>query len=145
MNSENDRFENQDLIRLFEVANQRLRHIHDALWKEETHYTWLIYILVAGAILALRDLPIVAIVLSVIGIVICDVGFFVVRRESKFFKRAKQSVDNYVARLNISDLEPPQEGEPGTSIQDYFRITLLIPIAVFIVLIVLSAEQLIWP
>ena len=96
MNSQNGQSENQELIKLFEIANQRLRHIHDALWKEEAHYTWLIYILVAGAILALNvnDLPIVAIVLSAIGIGICWVGFFVLKEKENSSKKQIKAFAN---------------------------------------------------
>jgi hypothetical protein len=87
----------QELIKLLDIANQRLRHHHDALWKEETHYTWLLYILVAGVIFiffingvcwTLKAL--IIFFLGIIGISICLIGYSVVRKEGQYFHEAIQ-------------------------------------------------------
>jgi hypothetical protein len=95
------KFENSELIHLLDIANQRLRHHHDALWKEETHYTWLSYILAGGLIYLLvisrqisLDLLIAigfflaAVTLSIIGIFVCIIGFKVIRLEGTYFHTA---------------------------------------------------------
>ncbi|MCX6011172.1 MAG: hypothetical protein NT134_02785 [Chloroflexi bacterium] len=98
---EEPKFENSELIHLLDIVNQRLRHLHDSLWKEETHYTWLSYILVGGLIYLLvisrqtsLDLLtaigffLLAFFLSIIGIFICIMGFNVIRLEGKYFHTA---------------------------------------------------------
>ncbi len=87
----------QELIKLLDIANQRLRHNHDALWKEETHYTWLLYILVAGVIFIIASSElcwtlkaIISVPLSVIGICVCLIGYKVVRKEGQYFHEAIQ-------------------------------------------------------
>ncbi len=39
-----------ELLKHFELANQRIRYHHDSLWEEEKHYSWWVYILLAGLI-----------------------------------------------------------------------------------------------
>jgi len=95
------KFENIELLRLLDIANQRLRHHHDTLWKEETHYTWLSYILAGGLIyllvvstqtklnlLTTIGFFLAAVTLSIIGIFICIMGFKVIRLEGMYFHTA---------------------------------------------------------
>jgi len=74
-----------------------MKHHHDALWKEETHYTWISYILAGGLIYVLIGSQAsnvlksaIAIALSVIGILLCVIAFRVVRLEGQYFHRALQ-------------------------------------------------------
>jgi hypothetical protein len=71
----------QELIKLLDIANQRVRNHHDALWKEETHYTWLVYILAAGVIsiffisgVCWPLKAVIDITLSIVGICACQIG-----------------------------------------------------------------------
>jgi hypothetical protein len=89
--------ENSELIYLVDIANQRIRHHHDALWKEETHFTWLVYTCLAGVIyiftgvtLSLEGKAIVIGVLGVLGILLCIAGYSVVRKEGELMHEAIQ-------------------------------------------------------
>ena len=108
------KFENSELIHLLDIANQRLRHHHDALWKEETHYTWLSYILAGGLIYLLvisrqisLDLLIAigfflaAVTLSFIGIFVCIIGFKVIRLEGIYFHTAIEIRNRLHLALNL--------------------------------------------
>ena len=171
----------QELIKLLEIANQRIRHHHDALWKEETHYTWLVYILAAGVIFIAAGSgfswilkPVIIAILGIIGIVICWLGYLVVRKEGQFFHVALQIRNrlNYAVGLSQSvKIEPdfnerliPDEDieikswekinceankplkcllkgifKPSSmGIRDWFQITLLLPILLFITMIIIS-------
>jgi hypothetical protein len=73
---------NDNLIKLFEINEQRVRHHHDCIWKEETHYTWAAYILAGGliGILALvvqnvsRIDDIIAVILFLSSSILCILG-----------------------------------------------------------------------
>jgi hypothetical protein len=87
----------KELITLLDLANQRVRLHHNALWKEETHYTWLVYILVAGAIYIFFVVRLywplkaaIDIFLSMIGIIVCLLGCSVVRKEGRYFNKVRQ-------------------------------------------------------
>jgi hypothetical protein len=171
----------QELIKLLDLANQRVRHHHDALWKEETHYTWLVYILAAGVIYiffisgvcwplkAVIDVP-----LSIIGICVCLIGYSVVRKEGRYFhealqirnrlnravgldKRIKIEPDFNEMLMPKNDLEIKNWQEVrrkankplkkllggvfkwgSMGIRDWFQITLLFPILLFVIMIALS-------
>ena len=110
----------QELIKLLEIANQRLRHVHDALWKEETHYTWLVYILAAGVVFVVVSSEacgtvktIIASVLSLIGILVCLFAYSAVRKEGRFFHTALQIRNrlNFALDLNNFTLNKPYEGK----------------------------------
>jgi len=136
---------NENVIELYLNASQRLRHHHDALWKEETHYTWLIYILVAGTILALTcDVvkpwnAIIAIILSIVGIFACIIAFHVISRERHFFEQASDSCRRYANELGITQTEGFFVHTPGIRVITWFRVTLLLPIIIFMVLIFAGA------
>lgn len=137
--------EEDNAIRLFTNANQRLRHIHDALWKEETHYTWLVYILIAGVVWILgSDIDeiwggILAISLSLVGIFVCLIGYYVLIRERYFFEQAMESWKKYANELGIAELELIRDRLPGPNITDCFKATLIVPIFVFVALIIAAA------
>jgi hypothetical protein len=178
---EMEKLDKQDFIKLLDIANQRIRHHHDALWKEETHYTWLVYILAAGVIyiffISGVSWPLkagIAILLSVIGICVCLIGYSVVRKEGRYFheaiqirnrlnraigldKRIKIELDFDEMLLPRKDTEiknwhevrckankPLKELLGGLFkwdsmvIRDWFQITLLFPILIFVIMIVLS-------
>jgi hypothetical protein len=99
----------QELVKLLDIANQRVRHHHDALWKEETHYTWLLYILAAGVIFIFFIngvcwplKAIISVPLSIIGICVCIIGYKVVRKEGEDFHEALQICNrlHYAIGLN---------------------------------------------
>jgi hypothetical protein len=136
---------NENVIELYSSACQRLRHHHDAIWKEETHYTWLVYILIAGTILALTcnvEKPwngIIAIILSLTGIFACIIGFNVISRERQFFEQASDSCKRYTNELGITETEGVYEKTSGISIFNWFRTTILIPVIIFVLLIFAGA------
>ncbi len=176
----------QELIKLLDFANQRVRHHHDALWKEETHYTWLVYILAAGVIYIFFISGVcwplkagIAVLLSMIGICVCLVGYSVVRKEGRYFHEALQirnrlncalgldkrikiepdfnemlipnkdteikdwndveSEANKCLRQLLKGIFRPNSTKPTPmGIRDYFQITLLLPILLFVAMIILS-------
>jgi len=97
-----------ELLRLLEIAAQRVRHHHDALWEEEKHYSWWIYIIFAALIFVYAHRPFVAwqnvAILtagSAFGVFICLIGYKVVRRESKYFHEAIQIRDRIIIALGL--------------------------------------------
>jgi len=168
------KFENSELIHLLDIVNQRLRHLHDSLWKEETHYTWLSYILVGGLIYLLvisRQISLdlltaigfllATITLSSIGILICIMGYKVIRLEGTYFHTAIEIRNRLHLALKLNEyyvedtkrifpddeLEAKdwKEVEKATNkclkqlfnckathtIRDFFQFTMLLPMIIF--------------
>ncbi|MFC1912603.1 hypothetical protein ACFLX7_00150 [Chloroflexota bacterium] len=42
--------DNSGLIKHLEIVSQTAKHHHDAIWEEEKHYSWWVYIILAGLI-----------------------------------------------------------------------------------------------
>ena len=92
-----------ELMKLIELANARIRHHHDTLWKEEVHYTWISYILVGGLIYLLTvstqlqlnlitatGFFVTALLLSFVGMFLCVLGYKVIRKEGADYHTALQ-------------------------------------------------------
>ncbi len=107
-----------ELLKLLEATYQRIQHHHDALWEEAKHYSWWIYILLAGLIslhLNLRFLePWVGILLVVLGnlfgCVLSLIGFNAVRREGEMFYTARQMRDHIMVALKLDQPIPNPSG-----------------------------------
>ncbi len=113
----------QELLKLLEVTSQRVQHHHDALWEEAKHYSWWIYILLAGLISLYLNLlnlcflePWVGILLTVLGnlfgCVLSLIGYNAVRREGEMFYEARQIRARILVALGLDQLMPePHERE----------------------------------
>ena len=102
----------QELLKLLEVTSQRVQHHHDALWEEEKHYSWWIYIIFAGLIYLYLRLPAFTLLEpcqrallmglgSAFGVFISIMGYHVVRRESEFFYKARHMRNRILAALEL--------------------------------------------
>jgi len=176
----------QELIKLLDITNQRIRHHHDALWKEETHYTWLVYIITAGVVFIAFASPACWILkasiittLGIIGSFICYFAYRVVRREGQFSHEALQIRNRLNCAIGLNQpikIEPNGEEimiptkdteikdwnvveskankplgnlvkgvfKPGSmdmGIRDWFQITLLLPVLLFVSMIILSITK----
>lgn len=143
MNYKREPLQNTDVVNLYINANNRLRHVHDALWKEEAHYTWLLYIIAGGALWSLTiDLDdcwgdIISIVLSIIGIVFSVIAFLVIARETKLLDESKVICKKYRKQLGIQGIEKSIDIK-RPRITTWFKVTMLIPIAIYLAIILAS-------
>jgi hypothetical protein len=102
----------QELLKLLEVISQRVQHHHDALWEEEKHYSWWIYIIFAGLIYLYLNHHVLLMVLgSAFGLVISIMGYYVVRREGEFYYETRHKRNRVLACLEleqsiIQDFDP---------------------------------------
>jgi hypothetical protein len=124
----------EELIKHLEVVAQRVRHHHDALWEEEKHYSWWVYIIFAGLIfLYINDNIATAItiniadfgswiinpklalicVLSSLGMYLSIAAFRVVYIEGRYFDTAREIYENTVTAL---DLDKPIHLPNGSTI-----------------------------
>lgn len=123
---------NQKLSKLLELASQRLRHHHDALWEEEKHYTWWVYVILGVVIfIYVNQFSVVGykilliVIVSLFGIFISWMGYTVVRREGEFFYEAFQVYKHTAVALGLNQPVPhPNGGKPiplmpQTDIQDF--------------------------
>jgi len=102
----------QALLKLLEVISQRVQHHHDALWEEEKHYSWWIYIIFGGLIYLYLRLPsftalepyqqaLLMSLGSVLGVFISIMGYHAVRREGEMFHKARKIRKRILAALEI--------------------------------------------
>ena len=87
----------QSLIKYLELTKQEVAHHHDALWEEEKHYTWWVYIIFAaiGFLYVNPDifgfskaLPIF--LLALFGIWASFLGYKVIKREGEHFYQSRR-------------------------------------------------------
>lgn len=126
------------------MAFQRVERHHKALWEEEKHYSWWVYITLAGLIYIIAsDMPlcvkiIVVFAGSILGLFVSIVGYKVVTRESKMYKQAMDILKKCEGEADEPTLE-------GISIRSWFRYTFVAFIILFslgiIVNIVMSLTQ----
>lgn len=98
----------EDLMKLLDLTSQRLRHHHDALWQEEKHYTWWIYI-VAGAIIFIylnKSLPLLQKTVlvacgSFLGIFVSWIGYNVVCREGRYLNKSVRLQNRIISALGL--------------------------------------------
>jgi len=107
---------NQELlIELLKGAEERHRHHHSSLWEEQKHFTWWIYVVLAGLLailLAGDDAPItdknrgwLVFGGAIFGIFVCWVATNVVKRESEYFLEAMQISSRIRTALGLHTLE----------------------------------------
>jgi len=130
--------ESEDLLKLLETISQRIQNHHSALWEEEKHYSWWIYIIFAGLIYVyLKMLPPSIVFLTLfqktlimflgctLGIFICLMAYNVVRRESEFFYDARQIRARIITTLDLNQQMPNPYSDKHllpdseTSIEDF--------------------------
>jgi hypothetical protein len=120
----------------------RLWKHHNALWEEEKHYSWWIYIILAGIIfIALSDaswlIKIVLVFLgSLLGLFISVVGYLVIKRESQRFD---------VAMIELKKIEDVPEYDKDTftgiykiGIREWFRYTFVAFAILFLLSIIIE-------
>jgi predicted neutral ceramidase superfamily lipid hydrolase len=106
----------EELCKLLDFAEQRLRHNHDALWKEEVHYTWISYVLAGGLVFLLSQINnqlnnkmviigifIAALLLSFIGGLLCYMGYRVIQKEGADFRESIEIRNRIRRALNLQN------------------------------------------
>ncbi|RKY18092.1 MAG: hypothetical protein DRP63_02630 [Planctomycetota bacterium] len=82
------------ILHLLDIVSRQIAHHHDALWQEEKHYTWWVYIVFAALLaifLQVKD-PLAMYSLlcavSAFGMIVSLVGYAVIRKEGEHFWKA---------------------------------------------------------
>lgn len=86
----------EKLMKYLGIVSERMRHHHNALWEEEKHYSWWVYIILAGLIYLLIsghfDPPVrftILVVGSLFGVYLSHTAYKVIRKESEYFADAR--------------------------------------------------------
>lgn len=113
-----------EYLEFLKIAQQRFESQHNVLWKVETHYTWLVYI-IAGALALIFlnksgiDTDYVIIIIrygSILGLLLAIIGYFVLRREGQYLWENRQIYARTLRELDeIRQLHPP----PNWKIQEW--------------------------
>lgn len=106
-----------ELLKFLEIAQRRIENQHSVLWKVETHYTWLVYI-IAGGIAATwlaptnlthENLLLISGFVSVLGLALSLLGYYVIRLEGEYLYENLQIYNRTVTRLpDLRYLHPEQ-------------------------------------
>lgn len=112
--------DNSELLKHFEVTSQRVRHHHNALWEEEKHYSWWVYIIFAGLILVYTNQHLcwwhqLAIIIggSLLGLYLSYSGYRIIRREGIFFSRELEIYKRAQISCNLQrNMPSPNEKHP---------------------------------
>jgi len=100
----------EKLLKYLEVISQRVTHHHDSLWEEEKHYSWWVYVILAGLIFVymsrspyLCGWPKVLIIVvgCGLGIYLSRAGYKVIRKESQYFHEARESYRRTLIALDL--------------------------------------------
>ena len=100
----------QRLLNYLEIISQRVIHHHDSLWEEEKHYSWWVYVILAGLIFVylssspyLCGWPKIALILAgcALGIYLSRAGYKVIRKESQYFHEALESYRRTLIALDL--------------------------------------------
>ena len=129
-----EKMENQLRLARVELLQNRRNFHHNALWEEEKHFTWWVYILLSAlALIYTSDLcdqaklPIIA-AGAILGIIICSIALAIMRRESIYFKDSlhhfTSEFDQYFEVCHLTS-------RWKWSVRDYFKLIFWIFIAVF--------------
>jgi len=106
------------LASFLELAQRRIENQHSVLWKVETHYTWLVYIIAGGLAFVwlsvdpnLEEQGLLILRFgSILGLVLSLIGFYVVRLEGDYLHEDHQIYRRTVVNLpELYNLHP--EGE----------------------------------
>lgn len=109
-----------EILEFLRTAQQRYESQHSVLWKVETHYTWLVYIVIGGLVFiwlnstSLPDDLRLSILRygSILGLILSLVGYYVVRLEGEYLWENRQIYARTLLKLpQIEILHPPENSE----------------------------------
>jgi len=109
-----------EILEFLRTAQQRYESQHSVLWKVETHYTWLVYIVIGGLVFiwlnptSLSDELRLSIIRygSILGLILSLVGYYVVRLEGEYLWEDRQIYARTLLKLHqIELLHPPENSE----------------------------------
>lgn len=111
--------EDEKLLKLLEIFNNRFVSFHNSLWESEKQFTWWILVIFGSIILAFNVMvpqkTILLLLLSLLGISISLFGYFTIRRAGIYFVESKETYRLTVNALNITE---DQGISPGSGKDD---------------------------
>jgi hypothetical protein len=97
-------------LRLLDIVSQDRKHEHGALWEEEKHYSWWIYVLFAGLIwvyanghISVVGRQVIITLGGVLGMILAFFAFQAIRRESEYFHTSGQIRARIIGALRLND------------------------------------------
>jgi len=111
--------EEEKLLKLMDIFNNRLDSFHNALSESEKHFTWWILIILGFIVVAFNvqyiQRPVLLFILSLAGIIVSLSGYFVIRKEGRYFVESKVTF-NRIA--NVLDINEELWNIPGVNNED---------------------------
>ena len=111
--------EEEKLLKLMYIFNNRLDSFHNALSESEKHFTWWILIILGFIVVAFNvqyvPRPVLLFILSLAGIIVSLSGYFVIRKEGRYFVENKATF-NRIA--NVLDINEELWNIPGINNED---------------------------
>jgi hypothetical protein len=99
--------EEEKLLKLMDIFNNRLDSFHNALSESEKHFTWWILIILGFIVVAFNvqyiKRPYLLVFLSLVGIVVSLSGYVVIRKEGSYFVENKKTFNQIASVLDINE------------------------------------------
>jgi hypothetical protein len=99
--------EDEKLLKLLEIFNNRFVSFHNSLWESEKQFTWWILVIFGSIILAFNVMvpqkTILLLLLSLLGISVSLFGYFTIRKEGIYFVESKETYRLTVNALSITE------------------------------------------
>ena len=145
----------ENWLKYLETVSKRVRHHHDALWEEVKHYSWWVYLLLAGTVwvfasnLAPCDKTMIIAIASFFGIYLSVAAIITIRRERLFFSRwveiqndiEKSLRDESKIDKNALPFESFPTDTPGIRIYRIFQFTFGVTGIIFIVILAIQVYR----
>jgi uncharacterized membrane protein len=97
----------EKLLKLTEIFNNQLDSFHNALSETEKHFTWWILIILGFIVVAFNiqyvQRPFLLFILSLVGIIVSLSGYFVIRKEGRYFVENKKTFNRIANVLDINE------------------------------------------
>jgi uncharacterized membrane protein len=120
--------EEEKLLKLLEIFNNKLDSFHNALSASEKQFTWWILIIlgfiVVGFNVQYTQRPVLLSMLSLAGIMVALSGYFVIRKEGTYFVENKETFNRIANALGINE---ELWNIPGVNNKDEAKTFALIP------------------
>lgn len=107
--------DDSDFLKFLEIIQNRIEHQHSVLWRVETHYTWLVYVIAGGLAYVFFEAPpnlqkLWIPLLGGLGIILSVLGYFVVRLEGEYLHENREIYKRTLGKLpHLKRLHPEQE------------------------------------
>jgi len=121
--------EEEKILKLLEIFNNKLDSFHNALSESEKHFTWWILAILGFIVIAFNvqyaQRPFLLLSLSLAGVIVSLAGYFVIRKEGEYLVENKETFNRIAIAL---DMNEDLWNIPDINIKDEAKKDALVPV-----------------